>query len=86
MPADIVLASAQARAVGEQADTIRILREELTVYSSKLNAAWVSSEMKPINHIIEDLQCQLDGLAVRLDVLQTTLQNGVLQLTELDSL
>jgi uncharacterized protein YukE len=82
MPADVVLAAAQVKAVGEQADTIRALRGELAAYSTKLNAAWVSSEMKSINHIIKDLQRQLDDLASRLEALQTTMQNGVSQLAE----
>ncbi|MDR0670866.1 MAG: hypothetical protein LBF64_00980 [Oscillospiraceae bacterium] len=86
MPADIVLAAAQVKAVGEQADAIRALKEGLTAYSSKLNAAWVSSEMKTINHIIEDLRRQLDNLAVQLDVLQANMQNGVSQLAERDIL
>ncbi|MDR2670980.1 MAG: hypothetical protein LBC26_04600 [Oscillospiraceae bacterium] len=82
MPANVILAASQVKVVGEQADTIRVLREELAAYSAKLNAAWISSEMKPINHIIEDLQRQFDDLAGRLDVLQTTMQDGVSQLAE----
>ncbi|MDR1157975.1 MAG: hypothetical protein LBK75_06660 [Oscillospiraceae bacterium] len=82
MPADIVLAASQVKAVGEQTDTIRALRDELAAYSTKLNAAWISSEMKPINHIIEALQCQFDDLAGRLDMLQMTMQDGVSQLVE----